>query len=57
LTTETLSICQTCGGGLTYHRNPEKEGPVWAHHDKTLEETAGHEAVPDPAKTQTVEVS
>ncbi len=53
--TETRTRCKACGGGLTFHDS--RTDAYWAHNDKNLSETAGHEADPDPAATETVEVN
>jgi hypothetical protein len=54
---KTYSTCLVCRGELIYHDARQTSEVLWAHSDKPLEETAGHTAVPDPARTEVVEVA
>jgi hypothetical protein len=55
--TETRATCKTCGGGLTFHDSRHAGEVTWAHNDLPLSSTAGHEADPDPASIETIEVN
>jgi hypothetical protein len=58
--TLTRSACLVCGRPITVYRVIDGEngdGDVWGHTGMKLEKTGGHAAVPDPAKTRTVEVA
>jgi hypothetical protein len=50
------TTCLSCGGGLAFHDSPNEDERVWAHTDKPLAETAGHEAAPDVAHIEITEV-
>jgi hypothetical protein len=55
----TRSVCIVCRRNIAVYRVLDSEngdGDVWAHSGMKLEKTGGHAAVPDPAKTYTVEV-
>lgn len=53
---ETFAKCKTCAGEIIFHDNRDPENMGWAHSDKPLEETAGHEALPERASVATREV-
>jgi hypothetical protein len=56
-TVEKRTQCRTCKGGLIYHDSRSENDDFWAHFDRPLSETAGHNADPDPALVEYVEVS
>jgi hypothetical protein len=48
--------CLACGGGLTRHDDGDGHH-FYAHNNLPLRLTAGHEAVPDPATVDNVEIT
>jgi hypothetical protein len=55
--TETHATCRVCKGGLIFHDSRHVEDVIWSHSDKPLSETAGHDADPDPASIEVIEVN